>query len=127
VTQDDSGADDAMIRSEERLVAGAEQEVTGKVRMRKHVVTEYVTVTVPVRHEKVRLETVPPGEDDGADESAGEAEESGAEMVLYAERPVVTTETVPVERVRLGKQIVTEEETVTGPVRKERIELDRPD
>jgi stress response protein YsnF len=44
--------------------------------------------------------------------------------VLHAERPVVRTETVPVERVRLGKQTVTEHQQVDGQVRKEQIELD---
>jgi stress response protein YsnF len=38
---------------------------------------------------------------------------------------VVDTEAVPVERVRLGKQTVTEQQTVGGEVRKEEIELDR--
>jgi hypothetical protein len=39
----------------------------------------------------------------------------------------VDTEAVPVERVRLGKETVTERETVGGEVRKEQIELDRGD
>ena len=46
------------------------------------------------------------------------------EVTLHADRPVTTTETVPVERVRLGKETVTEQETVGGQVRKEEIELD---
>ena len=33
---------------------------------------------------------------------------------------------VPVERVRLGTETVTETETVSGQVRKEQIELDDP-
>jgi stress response protein YsnF len=36
----------------------------------------------------------------------------------------VDTEAVPVERVRLGKETVTEQESVSGEVRKEQIELD---
>jgi hypothetical protein len=36
-------------------------------------------------------------------------------------------EIVPVERVRLGKETVTEQQTVGGRVRKERIEADLPD
>jgi stress response protein YsnF len=40
---------------------------------------------------------------------------------------VVDAEAVPVERVRLGKQTVTEQQTVAGEVRKERIEADLPD
>jgi stress response protein YsnF len=37
---------------------------------------------------------------------------------------VVDTEAVPVERVRLGKQTVTDQQTVGGEVRKEEIQLD---
>jgi len=39
----------------------------------------------------------------------------------------VDTETVPVERVRLGKETVREQESVRGDVRKEPIEFDGPD
>jgi len=45
---------------------------------------------------------------------------------LTAERPVVTTEAVPVERVRLGTETVTQKQTVTGDIRKEQIEVDNP-
>ena len=45
-------------------------------------------------------------------------------VTLYEERPVVRTETVPVERVRLGAQFVTEQQTVGGQVRREELELD---
>jgi stress response protein YsnF len=39
----------------------------------------------------------------------------------------VDTETVPVERVRLGKETVTETAAVSGEVRKEQIDYDGPD
>ena len=45
-------------------------------------------------------------------------------VTLNAERPVVSTETVPVERVRLDKQVEETVQTVQGDVRKERITLD---
>jgi stress response protein YsnF len=48
------------------------------------------------------------------------------EVTLHQERPVVTTEIVPVERVRLTKVVQTEERVITGQVRKERIEADLP-
>jgi stress response protein YsnF len=44
--------------------------------------------------------------------------------VTYEERPVVSKETVPKERVRLETEQVTDEETITGEVRKERIEIE---
>ena len=46
------------------------------------------------------------------------------EVVLNEERPVVTTEAVPVERVRLAKDQVQDEQTVTADVRKEVIDTD---
>jgi len=56
----------------------------------------------------------------------GEEVRSGDEHVvtLYEERPVVRSETVPVERVRLGKQAITEQQTLGGQVRREEIEVD---
>ena len=46
------------------------------------------------------------------------------EVTLHEERPVVQKETVPVERVRLGTETVTDEVTVDEEVRKERIDTD---
>ncbi|MCW2619611.1 MAG: uncharacterized protein JWR28_2760, partial [Modestobacter sp.] len=46
------------------------------------------------------------------------------EVVLHAERPVVDKEAVPVERVRLGTETITDQESVTDSVRKEQIETD---
>ena len=45
-------------------------------------------------------------------------------MVLTEERVVVSKEAVPVERVRLDTETVTEEKSVTEDVRKEQIDLD---
>ena len=51
--------DDAMTRSEEELTVGTRRVETGRVRLRKYVVTEMVTKTVPVQREEVRLEREP--------------------------------------------------------------------
>ncbi|GAB2583944.1 hypothetical protein Aab01nite_54760 [Paractinoplanes abujensis] len=133
--QDDTGhrsqssaGDDAMTRSEERLVTDTRTEDAGKARLRKYVVTEQQQVRVPVAHEEVRLEREPITEANRGDAYAGaEITEAEHEVTLRAERPVVDTETVPVERVRLGKETVRDEETVSGEVRKEQIEFDGPD
>ena len=123
-----SSDDDAMTRSEEKLQVGTRSEVTGRVRLRKYVVTENVTMTVPVRKEKVVVERVPDGEEAAADEgeSIGGAPVSGGspDVVLYEEVPVVETTVRPVERVRLGTEEVTEMETVTEEVRQERIAVE---
>ena len=117
-------ADDGMTRSEEHLVAGTRTEQTGKARLRKYVVTEQQQVTVPVSHEEVRLEREPITDANVRDAYAGtEITEAEHEVTLRAERPVVNTETVAVERVRLGTETVHDEETVSGEVRKEQIEF----
>ncbi len=117
--------DDAMTRSEERLHVGTEQVQTGRARLRKYVVTEQVTQTVPVSHEEVRLEREPitdANRDQALDGPAISEEEH--EVTLHAERPVVQKETVPVERVRLGTETVTDQQQVDESVRKEQIDLE---
>lgn len=122
------GDGEAMTRSEERLRVGTEQAVTGKARLRKYVVTEQQQVTVPVTHEEVRIEREPVTEANRG-EVAEDApiSEQEHEVTLHEERPVVATEAVPVERVRLGTETVTEHQEVTGEVRKEEIEFDEGD
>lgn len=117
--------DDAMTRSEERLRVGTERVEAGRVRLRKYVVTENVTQTVPVSHEEVRLEREPITDANiGAATDGPAISEEEHEVVLHAERPVVEKETVPVERVRLGTETVTEQQTVSDEVRKEQIDVD---
>src|SRR4051812_18413584 len=117
--------DDAMPRSEEPLTVGTRSEEVGRARLRKHVVTENATETVPVSREEIRVEREPITDANVGDALDGPAiSEEEHEVTLRAERPVVEKEAVPVERVRLDKQTVTEQETVTDTVRKEQIEFD---
>ena len=51
--------DEAMTRSEEELRVGTQQREAGRARLRKYVVTETVTNTVPVQREEVRIEREP--------------------------------------------------------------------
>ncbi|HXH81025.1 PRC and DUF2382 domain-containing protein [Nocardioides sp.] len=117
--------DSAMTRSEEQLEVGTEKREAGRARLRKYVVTENVTTTVPVSHEEVRLEREPIT-DDNIDQatSGGDITSEEHDVVLTEERVVVNKETVPVERVRVDKETVTEHQEVSEEVRKEQIELD---
>jgi uncharacterized protein (TIGR02271 family) len=122
-----AGTDDAMTRSEERLRVGTERREAGRARLRKYVVTENVTQTVPVSREEVRLEREPITEANRDEALSGpEISEAEHEVTLTEERPVVQKETVPVERVRLGKDQVTDEERVSEEVRKEQITGEGP-
>lgn len=119
---------EAMTRSEERLTAGTRTREVGRVRLRKHVVAEQQQVTVPVSHEELVVEREPITEADrGPGDVAPTISEEEREVVLHEQRPVVDKETEVVERVRLGTEVVTSAETVSGEVRKEEIEVDADD
>ena len=116
-----------VVRSEEELQVGVRSRLR-RLRLRKYVVTEYVTRAIPVRREEVRLEELPaPAEpvgepdDQGAVQAAGE--QALLEVVLHREEPVIQLRVVPHERVRLFKDVVTEQRTVTEDIRKEQIDL----
>ena len=116
--------DEAMTRSEEHLNVGTQRVEAGRARLRKYVVTEQQTVSVPVSHEEVRIEREPITDANIGNALDGPAiSEEEHEVVLHAEQPVVTTEAVPVERVKLGTETVTETQQVTGQVRKEEVEV----
>ena len=124
-TSSNDTTDDAMTRSEERLKVGTRKEEAGRARLRKYVVTENVTQTVPVSREEVRVEREPITDKNvGAARSGPNISEEEHEVILHQERPIVEKEAVPVERVRLGTETVTDQETVSEDVRKEQIDTD---
>jgi uncharacterized protein (TIGR02271 family) len=125
VGRDTSGptTDDAMTRSEEELQVGTQRRETGKARLRKYVVTEEQTRTVPVQREEVRVEREPITDANVGDATTGpDISEEEHEVTLHSEEPVVEKRAVPKERVRLERDTVTDEETVSEEVRKEQIE-----
>lgn len=133
-TSDNTGAghdvsgpdtDSAMTRSEETLHLDKQTETIGKARLRKYIVTENVTQTVPVSHEEVRIEREPVTDANRGDAvSGGDITEEVHEVELKGERVAVSKETVPVERVRIDTDTVTEDQEVSEQLRKEQIEAD---
>jgi uncharacterized protein (TIGR02271 family) len=113
-----------MIRSEEELRVRLRRRAR-RVRIKRYVVTDYVTTTIPVRREELRLEEAP------VDEASLTAPPAlpgdGREMVLHQEEVVVSTRVVARERVRLRVQTVTEHRRISGEVRKEHVEVDDRD
>jgi uncharacterized protein (TIGR02271 family) len=115
----------ALTRSEEELEVDTKQVPRGRAGVRKRVVTEQEHRTVPVEREELRVqrEPVPAGE---ADDDAGmSADERTIE--LREEQPVVDKRVVPKERVRIGKEVVRDQEHISEPVRKEQVEVEQPD
>jgi uncharacterized protein (TIGR02271 family) len=117
--------DNAMTRSEEELRVGTTEREAGRARLRKYVVEDEVTQTVPVRREEVRVEREPitDANVDAATEGPAISEEEH-EVVLHEEQAVVDKQAVPKERVRLDKETYTEEQQVSDTVRKEQIDVD---
>jgi uncharacterized protein (TIGR02271 family) len=115
----------ALTRSEEELKVDTKQVPRGQAGIRKRVVTEQQHRTVPVEREELRVQRdpIPAGEDDG-DADMSEDERT---IELREEQPVVDKRVVPKERVRIGKEVVRDQEHVSEPVRKEQVEVEQPD
>jgi stress response protein YsnF len=119
----DTAEEPVVVRSQERLRAGAVNVVVGRARLITSVVVEEQTFTVPVRRQEIRLVHEPVPESEQVVTDVAPAEET-FEMIAYAEQVVVTTQVVPVERVRLIKRVVTEQAVVTGQVRAEHVDVE---
>jgi stress response protein YsnF len=135
--------DGGMVRSEEQLRVGTERTGATRFRLVKYVVTEDVQITVPIRREEIRVEEVPLDAADGdtgeglvqhGDLAEGERpgrhtapDDAGLpeEIVLHTERPVISVEVVPTERVRLRREVVEGVETVSGQVQREQVVVDQ--
>lgn len=140
--------DGSMVRSEEQLRVGTEQVAARRMRVVKYVVTEEVQISVPIRREEIRIEEVPLDalDTDGGMVTEGEPLQAGTatggvaggplaggsladglpdEIVLHTERPVVTVEVVPVERVRLTTELVAGQTSVSETVQREQVTVDQ--
>lgn len=115
-----------MIRHEQQLSVQTEPVATERVRLQKFIVSEERTVTFTVRHEEVRMVREPLDGDVVSPSLLGE-QEAPRVMILSEERLVVTTETVPVERVWLQKHTITEHQEIHDTIEHEEIEVYRSD
>ncbi len=110
----------SVTRSEEELVIGKREVEAGRIRVRKWVETEPVTVDVELQRERARVVREEINEPvDGAE--FGEQE---LEVTLRAEEPMVEKQVVAKERIRLETDVHVETATVSDEVRKERVEVE---
>ncbi|MDR4156675.1 DUF2382 domain-containing protein, partial [Bacillus cereus] len=70
------------------------------------IVTETETVEVPVEREEVRLVRTPISEEDAKKIGDQGISEGEASVTLHEDRVNVTKESVPVEKISLGKETV---------------------
>jgi len=123
------GAPDGTVevtRSAEQLRVSTQTVPVGRMRVRKRIVTEEQTVTVQVRREEFVLEPVAASAADPHDEPTDYTlgTQQSLVMVLYTERPVVSTEVVPVERVTVHVDVTTASQVVAATVRHEEVAVD---
>jgi len=108
---------------EEELQVHKQLVETGKVRVRKEVVTEHRTIEVPVQREEIVIERHAPNGAPVPDSDIGPGEEIRIpvreEQIFVEKRPVVK------EEVTVGKRVVQDTERVGGEVRKEEVRVER--
>jgi uncharacterized protein (TIGR02271 family) len=120
------GADDAMTRSEEKLNIHKVRRPSELVRLKKRVVTDHVTKTVPVQREEVVVEREPITDANRDRAMKGpEIREGEHEVVLEREDVEAKKHVEPEERIRLNKQQTQEERRIEEDLRKERVDVER--
>lgn len=127
VARDTSGTntDDAITRSEEELRVGTVRRPSQTVRLKKSIVDETVSKTVPVEKESVHVEREAITDANRGDAMSGDdltTEE--VEMTLSEEEVVVDKQVVPKERIKLDKDVEVEQREVSETVRKEQVEVE---
>lgn len=127
-----AGSGTTMILSEEQLHVAKQTVETGRLRLRKRIVTETRTVEVTVSREELVVDDDNVFADTSTDTSVmggdGAAlSEDEFEIVLHEESVLVEKRVVPFERVRVRKHIVHDTTTVSEQLQKEKIDTDRDD
>jgi uncharacterized protein (TIGR02271 family) len=113
---------------EEELLAQKERGEAGRVSLHKHIVEEQQTMDVPVTHEEVQVERVPVDDQQAAGEVGPDAfTEKDVDVPLMGEQVNVDKQARVGEEVRLRKQDVTQQQQVTGTIRKEQVRVDGAD
>src|SRR5688572_11524527 len=107
---------------QEQLRVGKRVVPSGQVVLRKNVTSEEVSRPIELREEDVRVER---GEATGRETNAAANLFTPREIFipLNQEVPTIQKQVELVEVVRAGKRIDTEQQTVTGQVRSERVEV----
>lgn len=109
--------------SEEELKVGKRQVEAGGVRLRKIVRSEIVNQPVTLQREEVVVERVPATEARTAKEPSFKQED--VYIPLRREEPVIQKEAHVREEVRVRKDARSEQQSVSGQVRREDVEIER--
>jgi uncharacterized protein (TIGR02271 family) len=108
--------------SEEQLKIGKREVEAGGVRLRKIVRTETVNQPVELKREEIVIERVPAS---GTATTGAAFENEDVFIPLRREEAVVEKEAHVREEVRVSKKATTEQQNVSGEVRKEDVEIEQ--
>ncbi|WP_437589046.1 YsnF/AvaK domain-containing protein [Sorangium sp. So ce1000] len=103
---------------EEEVTAGKTVQEVGRVQVTKEVVTEEKQIAVPVAREVVHVERVPASGERPAT-SGTMFEEGSLSVPIREERVEVSTRPVVKEELRIGKEVIQDQETAQATVRRE--------
>ena len=106
---------------EEQLEVGKHSVEAGAVHLKKEVVTEMKTVTVPVSREVVSVERVAVDPNRPVDANTATFDEQEISIPLRAEQVDISKRAVVTEEVRIKKGAVTEQQQVAENVRRENV------
>lgn len=109
-----------VVLHEEQLRVGTRRVPTGKVLVRRRVVTQVHQVEVTVRREELEVHRVPL---DGSEQAPVGPAPEPLVLVLSEEVPVVQLQTRPYERVTVHVDTEVGEQFVTGTVSREHAEV----
>jgi len=121
--RDTEGAQRIELREEE-LVPTKEAVQAGQVQLRKTVHEEEREIPVELRREEVTIDRRPADRPLGP----GEAADVGDEVIsvpVYEERADIRKEGRVAEEVVIGKDVMQEQQTLTGTVRREELDVDQ--
>jgi len=107
----------------ERMKVTKRPVQSGDVTVRKEVVTEHKTMTVPVEHEEIVIERHPVSDKAAAGKIGAAAEE--IRVPVQREEVEITKEPVVTEEVTIGKRKVQESQDAAASLRKERLKVEK--
>ena len=113
-----------LVLSEEQLAIGRQTVQAGEVEIGKHVETEHVRESVPLRHEEVTVERRPVTDGYSA-AGATIGQDESIRIPIHQEEVVVEKRVVPTEELVVRKQEVVEDQVVEADLRRERADVHR--
>ena len=108
--------------AEEQLAVGKRAASAGEVELRKTVETERVQEQVQLKHDEVTVERRPITDASQVNTADNQIGENEVRVVLMEEQTVVSKVMVPREEIIVRKQQVTENQTISADLRRERLD-----